>query len=90
MDSTSPDVEYRYLLKKAGERPEGFFESLVEPLKPSGRCSLSPKNWDDTNIESQETFEFVKLNKKFSPHNGARNQFIHAVPPDLLPFGSIS
>jgi hypothetical protein len=33
-----------YLLKKAGERPEGFFESLVEPLKPSGRCSLSPKN----------------------------------------------
>jgi hypothetical protein len=36
--------EFQYLLKKAGERPEGFFESLVEPLKPSGRCSLSPKN----------------------------------------------
>jgi hypothetical protein len=36
--------KFGYLLKKAGERPEGFFESLVEPLKPSGRCSLSPKN----------------------------------------------
>jgi hypothetical protein len=32
-----------YHLKKKGERPEGFLENLVEPLKPSGRCALVPE-----------------------------------------------
>jgi hypothetical protein len=32
-----------YLLKKKGERPEGFLEKPVGPLKPSGRYVVIPK-----------------------------------------------